>query len=166
MLGLFTIGIWQTITKRRNNKLFVMIENTAHAVSRGCLITFISLSFVGTTEAAALPCWKTLSEAVKFDDCWALRKWAWSFNLPEKPLPNWHSGPVELTTFISTDGKPIAEKQANKETKTSKKLSAFADEAVNILKDRDIQKIFLWFVFGVICGYGPFETWRREKPNV
>jgi hypothetical protein len=165
MLGLLSLGVRQAPTKRLNNGARLRIEDPANRVSRYCLLAFLLLFFVGTSKASATPEGKTLGKEIKLDLCRGSNYGALVFDLTEQPFTDWQCGVVELTALVSTESKPVTKKQTNKEPESSEKLGIFFDEIMNILKDGDVQRIFLWFVFGVICGYGPFEARRKRKPN-
>lgn len=114
------------------------------------------LFFIDAAEASTFPDWKALNECIKLDVERGGSVWAWAFDLADKPLANRQGRIIELPALISTELQPMPQTQANKEPESSKKLDIFFDEIVNILKDGDIRRIFLWFFLGLISG-GAFE---------
>ena len=169
MLGLFAIGIWQTITKRLNNVCFLIVENATHLIARDCFFTLILLLFIGSAEASALPRCEALNETIQRDSAWADGHGTRMFDLPEKPFTNRHGDVIELSALVAADSQPMTKQKTNEKTNASEKLSSTADDIMNLLKDWKVQKIFLWFLFGVFCGGGfgepPFARSSYRKPN-
>ena len=85
------------------------------------------------------------------------------FNLVTKSCKQVCREVVEFFPLIAANGQPIAKKNTDEKPKTREEFGTIGDEIMNILKDWKIQKIFLWFVFGVLCGYGFFGASRYKS---
>ncbi len=91
--------------------------------------------------------------------------------LLQQGLSNRDGDIIEFGTSVFVDGKPVANQHSDKDPCASNKLGGFAENAMNVMEcvaydehqDPVFLKLFLWTIFGVLCGYGTFSP--RTKPN-
>ncbi len=153
MLGLFSFCVLEAPAKRLHNAPTISIRNSTKSIASKGFLAFLLLFFIGAAEASTFPYGKALNEGIKLD---AGRggsvRACWAFGRADKPLTDRQGSIIELTALIPAERQPMPKTQANKEPESSKKLGILPDEIINILNDGVIQRIFLWFFFGLICG--------------
>ena len=81
------------------------------------------------------------------------------------------SGSDKLGPLVLAYGKPVTDQHSDKDPCASSQLRGFAENAMNVIEcvaylehqAPVFLKLFLWFIFGVLCGYGSFSP--RRTPN-
>jgi hypothetical protein len=153
----------------RDDIFMVFVKRLAYRILV-CFFLGAAIAFPCFSKAATLPEWKGTFKTISINGANTGNNWRFPLFFFHENFSDGLSDFVKFGALIATDGKPISQQSANKEPSNSEKLRVLTEDVVDLVKDRNVRHVFLWFVFGVLCGYGFFapstyRRGRRKKPN-